>query len=89
MEMVSKVERERAALEQAEQDLAERKRRLAQLEKEEAEKQLQQLVKKVGHERAVRLLELAVSLKPKVALELLEKGGAVPPVKTGEQVPET
>ena len=32
--MVSKVERERAALEAAEQDIAERKKRLAQMEKD-------------------------------------------------------
>ena len=44
--MVSKVERERAALEAAERDLAERKTRLA---------------------------ELAVAVKPKVAIEALEK----------------
>ena len=34
--MVSKVERERAALEAAEQDIAERKKRLAQMEKDHA-----------------------------------------------------
>ena len=37
--MVSKVERERAALEAAEQDLADRRKRLAEMEKEEAEKE--------------------------------------------------
>tara|TARA_B100001167_G_scaffold113778_1_gene70167 strand:+ start:601 stop:846 length:246 start_codon:yes stop_codon:yes gene_type:complete len=71
--MVSKVERERAALEAAEQDVAERRRKLAQMEKEEAEKELARLVRKVGHARAVRLLELAVSVKPKSAIEALEK----------------
>ena len=73
MKMVSKVERERAALEAAEQDIAERKKRLAQMEKEEAGKELARLVRKVGHERSVRLLELAVSVKPKSAIEALEK----------------
>ena len=71
--MVSKVERERAALEAAEKDLSERKRRLAEMEKEEAEKELAKLVRKVGHQRAVRLLELAVDVKPKNAIEALEK----------------
>ena len=71
--MVSKVERERAALEAAEQDIAARKKRLAQMEKEEAGKELARLVRKVGHERSVRLLERAVSVKPKSAIEALEK----------------
>lgn len=71
--MVSKVERERAALEAAERHLAERKTRLAELEKEEAEKELQKLLKRVGNERARRLMELAVAVKPKVAIEALEK----------------
>ena len=71
--MVSKVERERAALEAAERDLAERKTRLAELEKEEAEKELQKLLKRVGNERARKLMELAVTVKPKVAIEALEK----------------
>ena len=38
-----------------------------------AEKELARLVRKVGHARAVRLLELAVSVKPKSAIEALEK----------------
>ena len=54
-------------------DVAERRRKLAQMEKEEAEKELARLVRKVGHARAVRLLELAVSVKPKSAIEALEK----------------
>ncbi|MBL4641409.1 MAG: hypothetical protein JKX86_06280 [Verrucomicrobiales bacterium] len=73
LEMVSKVERERAALEAAERDLAERKTRLAELEKQEAEKELQKLLKRVGNDRARRLMELAVAVKPKVAIEALEK----------------
>ncbi|MBN06092.1 hypothetical protein [Ponticaulis sp.] len=71
--MVSKVERERAALEAAEQDLADRRKRLAEMEKEEAEKEVARLVKKVGYERAIRLLDLAVKVKPKGAIEALEK----------------
>ena len=70
--MVSKVARERAALEAAEKDVAERKKKLAQMEREEAEKVLARLVRKVGHERSVRLLELAVGVKPKNAIEALE-----------------
>ena len=77
--MVSKVEREQAAIAAAENDLAERKKRLAGLKKEGAEKELSKLTKKVGQERAIRLLELAVKVKPKVAIEALEK------VATGAQ----
>jgi len=83
--MVTKVEREQAAIAAAENDLAERKKRLAELKKEEAEKELSKLTKKVGQERSIRLLELAVEVKPKAAIEALEKvatgaqGGAANP----------
>lgn len=73
--MVSKVERERAALEAAEKELAERKKKLAELEQEEAEKQLARLVRKVGQDRAIQLLELAVKVKPKAAVDALTKLG--------------
>jgi hypothetical protein len=73
MKMVSKVEREQAAIAAAENDLAERKKRLAALKKEEAEKELAKLTRKVGPERAIKLLELAVKVKPKTAIEMLEK----------------
>ncbi|MEM6409915.1 MAG: hypothetical protein AAF683_00100 [Pseudomonadota bacterium] len=71
--MVSKVEREQAAIEAVESDLAERKKKLAQLKKEEAEKELAKLTKKVGVATSIKLLDLAVKVKPKVAVELLEK----------------
>ena len=61
---------ERAALEAAEKELAERKKKLAELEQEEAEKQLARLVRKVGQDRAIQLLELAVKVKPKAAIEI-------------------
>lgn len=73
MKMTSKLNREREALEQAERDLRERKARLAQLEKEEAGKALDKLVKSVGRERATEILELAAKVKPKVALEKLRE----------------
>lgn len=71
--MVSKVERERTALEAAEKELAERKKKLAELEQEEAEKQLARLVRKVGQDRTIQLLELAVKVKPKAAVDALAK----------------
>lgn len=71
--MVSKVERERAALEAAEKELAERKKKLAGLEQQEAEKQLAKLVRIVGQDRAIQILELAVKVKPKTAIDALTK----------------
>lgn len=77
--MKSKVEREREALEQAEKDLRERKAKLAELEKQEASKAIDKLVKSVGREQAVEILELSLQVKPKVALgklrELAGDGG--------------
>lgn len=76
--MVSKVERERAALEQAQQEVQERRKRLAELEEEEQQKALEKLVKKVGRPNAIEILELSAAMKPKVAIDLLKqpKGSA-------------
>lgn len=71
--MKSKVEREREALEQAEKDLRERKARLAEMEKQEAARAIDKLVKSVGRERAVEILELSLQVKPKVALDKLRE----------------
>jgi len=73
--MVSKLERERSALAAAEKELEERKQKLAELEREEAERELNRLIKKVGQDTAIALLELAVKVKPKVAISALEKLG--------------
>jgi hypothetical protein len=76
--MVSKVERERAALEQAQKEVEERRKRLAELEEEEQQKALEKLVKKVGRPNAIEILELSAAMKPKVAIDLLKqpKGSA-------------
>ena len=50
-------------------------KKLAELEQEEAEKQLARLVRKVGQDRAIQLLELAVKVKPKAAIDALTKLG--------------
>ncbi|MFZ5665812.1 MULTISPECIES: hypothetical protein [unclassified Sphingopyxis] len=73
--MVSKLERERSALAAAEKDLEERRQKLAELEREEAERELNRLIKKVGQDTAIALLQLAVKVKPKVAISALEKLG--------------
>lgn len=70
--MASKLDREREAIQQAEAELEERKRRLLELEKEETEKEIQRLVKKVGTREAIGILGLAVAVKPRVAIEVLE-----------------
>ena len=77
--MSTKVDRERAAVEQAEKDLAERKKKLADLEKQESEKTLARLTKRVGQDRAIQLLELALEIKPKAAIETLEKAKSAQP----------
>jgi len=71
--MKSKIEREREALEQAERELRERKARLAQMQKEEAAKAVDRLVKSVGHDRAVEILELSLKVKPKAAIDKLRE----------------
>ncbi|MGF7156196.1 hypothetical protein [Novosphingobium gossypii] len=70
--MASKLDREREAIQQAEVELEERKRRLLEMEKEETEKEIQRLVKKVGTGEAIGILGLAVAMKPRVAIEVLE-----------------
>ena len=78
--MVSKVERERAALEQAEQEVQERRRRLAELEENEQQKVLEKLVKKVGRSHAIEILQLSAVMKPRAAINMLKqsKGSAAP-----------
>ncbi|OYY67444.1 MAG: hypothetical protein B7Y44_11375 [Sphingomonadales bacterium 28-55-16] len=65
----------RTALAAAEKELEERRQKLAELEREEAERELNRLIKKVGQDTAIALLELAVKVKPKVAISALEKLG--------------
>jgi vacuolar-type H+-ATPase subunit H len=70
-QMVSKVERERRALEAAEKDLQERRQKLVELEREEAQRELDRCLKKVGSEHALELLKLAIKVKPKAAVSAL------------------
>lgn len=70
--MAGKLEREREAIAAAERELLERRNRLAEMEREEQEKELQRLVKRLSVETAIAVLTRAVELKPKAALELLE-----------------
>lgn len=71
--MVSRVERERKAIADAEKSLEEKRARLVEIEREEEDKTLARLLKKVGQKRAIRLLELSVEMKPKLAIEALEE----------------
>ncbi|MGE4404293.1 hypothetical protein [Pseudomonas sp.] len=73
--MAGKLDREREAIAAAERDLIERRNRLAEMEREEQEKELQRLVKKLSVETSIAILARAVELKPKAALDAL---GAAP-----------
>ncbi|WP_103727320.1 hypothetical protein [Novosphingobium sp. HII-3] len=78
---MSKIERERAALKQAEAELEERRKRLEEMEREEVERELQRLVKKVSPEKAIALLKCAVDLGTKRALEALQSASVGAPEK--------
>ncbi|EJL22829.1 hypothetical protein PMI02_04414 [Novosphingobium sp. AP12] len=73
--MAGKLDKEREAIAAAERELVERRNRLVEMEREEREKELQRLVKKLTVESAIAILTRAVELKPKVALEALEAVG--------------
>jgi len=73
--MAGKLDKEREAIAAAERELVERRNRLVEMEREEREKELQRLVKKLTVEAAIAILTRAVELKPKVALEALQAAG--------------
>jgi hypothetical protein len=75
MIMAGKLDKEREAIAAAERELVERRNRLVEMEREEREKELQRLVKKLTVESAIAILTRAVELKPKVALEALQAAG--------------
>jgi hypothetical protein len=72
MIMAGKLDKEREAIAAAERELAERRNRLVEMEREEREKELQRLVKKLTVESAIAILTRAVELKPKAVLEALQ-----------------
>ncbi|WP_159983002.1 hypothetical protein [Novosphingobium sp. 18050] len=69
------MDKEREAIAAAERELVERRNRLVEMEREEREKELQRLVKKLTIESAIAILTRAVDLKPKAALEALQAVG--------------
>lgn len=69
--MAGKLDREREAIAAAERELQERRNRLVEMEREEQEKELQRLVKRLSIDTAITILSRAVEMKPKVALEAL------------------
>ncbi|WP_159987342.1 hypothetical protein [Novosphingobium sp. 18052] len=73
--MAGKLDKEREAIAAAERELVERRNRLVEMEREEREKELQRLVKKLTIESAIAILTRAVDLKPKAALEALQAVG--------------
>jgi len=73
--MAGKLDKEREAIAAAERELVERRNRLVEMEREEREKELQRLVKKLTIESAIAILTRAVEVKPKAALEALQAVG--------------
>lgn len=73
--MAGKLDKEREAIAAAERELVERRNRLVEMEREEREKELQRLVKKLTIEFAIAILTRAVEVKPKAALEALQAVG--------------
>lgn len=73
--MVGKLDKEREAIAAVERMLAERRNRLIEMEREEREKELERLVKRLTIESAIAILTRAVELKPKAALEALQAVG--------------
>ena len=74
--MTPKLEREREALRMAEIDLENRRKQLADLEREEAEKKLSKLMKKLGADAALEILELSVSMKASAAISARKNASA-------------
>ena len=72
--MVTKVEREKAALAKAEATVAEKKKLIAKLEQEELDKNLDKAIKKLGQENALAILEAAGKMKPETAIKRLQGG---------------
>ena len=72
--MVTKVEREKAALAKAETAVAEKKKLIAKLEAEELEKNLDKVIKKIGPANALAILESAEKVKPETAIKRLQGG---------------
>lgn len=70
--MAGKLDKEREAIAAVERELVERRNRLVEMERQEREKELQRLVKKLTVESAIAILTRAVELKPKAALEALQ-----------------
>lgn len=80
--MAGKLDKERDAIAAAERELAERRSRLAEMEREEQEKELQRLVKKLSVDTAITILTKAVDLTPKAALEALTSKESKPVEQT-------
>ena len=84
--MSAKIEREKDAIRQAEQDLAERRKRLEEMEQEELTRRLDKLVRRVSIEKAIAILDYAVALRPAATIGVLEMalkdaGGKTEPVR--------
>jgi hypothetical protein len=70
--MSAKIDKEAAAIEAEEKKLADRKRKLAEMKREEQQKTIDRLVKKLKPETAIAILERSAELKGPKALERLK-----------------
>lgn len=68
--MSDKILKEQQAIEDMQNSLKERKKKLAEMKKQEREKALQKLVKKLGYNRSIEVLENAISQKQKPAINM-------------------
>jgi len=69
--MVTKMEREKAALAKAEAAVAEKKKLIAKLEAGELEKNLDKAIRSLGKEDALAILEAAAKVKSETAIKRL------------------
>ncbi|WP_103727495.1 hypothetical protein [Novosphingobium sp. HII-3] len=83
--MAGKLDKEREAIAAAERELAERRSRLAEMEREEQEKELQRLVKKLSIDVAIDILTRAAEMKPKAAIEALAAVAGKPAEKAASE----
>lgn len=68
--MSDKILKEQQAIEDMQNSLKERKKKLAEMKKQEREKSLQKLVKKLGYNRSIELLKNAIDQKEKSSINM-------------------
>lgn len=67
-----KIQKELDAIRKTERELKDRKAKVAELERVDREKRMARLVRKIGTDNAIELLDAATHLGPKLAVDLLK-----------------